>query len=321
MSDNPFDYDRTQPQQFGGAVPTPRSFADSAAVILPVPFERTVSYGRGTAAGPRELLLASAQVELWDEELGVDVHGRGMFTAPEMDLSAHGLEEAMEAIGRAAGQILDAGKFLVTLGGEHSITSPIVGAVATRHRGVSVLQIDAHADLRDSYLDQRHSHACAMRRSLDYAPLVQVGIRNISEEEVAALPGLRTTVFYDWNMRNHPSWIEQAVSALSDTVYITIDLDGLEPGLMPAVGTPEPGGLSWRELTTLLRRTFETRKVVACDVVELCPIPGMASPNFVAARLVYKLLTYRFGLPTPSSRAAAAPRLRSRIPKTRRRRA
>jgi agmatinase len=202
----------------------------------------------------------------------------------------------MSAIERVAGQVLDAGKFLVTLGGEHSITPALAGAAAARHAGLSVLQIDAHADLRDSYLDERHSHACAMRRTIEHAPIVQVGIRNMSEEEVRALPGLRTTVFYDWNMRADPQWIDKVLAALSDTVYITIDLDGLDPALMPAVGTPEPGGLSWRELVTLLRRTFETRRVVACDVVELCPIPGLASPNFVAARLVYKLLTYQFGL-------------------------
>jgi agmatinase len=323
-----FDYDRTQPHQFGGALPQPRTFDEARAVIWPVPFDRTTSYGQGTKHGPRELLLASAQVELWDEELGVDIHPRGLFTAPELDLSARPLADAIGEIGRVAGRLLDTGKFLVTLGGEHSITSPIVGEVARRHAGVSVLQIDAHADLRDRYLDEPHSHACAMRRTLEHAPVVQVGVRNLSEEEARALPGLRTTIFYDWNMRQDAAWIDRAVNALSDVVYITIDLDGLEPGLMPAVGTPEPGGLSWRELTALLRRTFETRRVVACDVVELCPIPGLASPNFVAARLVYKLLTYRFGLgggrrppATPSSRAAAGPRRRSRTRGTRRRRA
>jgi agmatinase len=135
-----------------------------------------------------------------------------------------------------------------------------------------------------------------MRRTLDFAPLVQVGIRNISQEEVEALPSLQTTVFFDWNMRDDAAWIDRVVDSLSDVVYITIDLDGLEPGLMPAVGTPEPGGFSWRELTTLLRKTFERRRVVGCDVVELCPIPGMASSNFIAAKLVYKLLTYKFGI-------------------------
>jgi agmatinase len=289
-------YDGTQPGQFGGVLPEPRTFADSEAILLPIPFDRTTSYVSGTRHGPRELLLASAQVELWDEELGVDVHPHGLFTLPELELTSCTLEDAMATIRRVAAEILARDKFLVTLGGEHSITSPIVAAAAARVPGLGVLQIDAHADLRDSYLAQRHSHACAMRRTLEFAPVVQVGIRNISGEEAAILPSLATNVFYDWNMRDHPDWIARVVDALPQDVYITIDLDGLEPGLMPAVGTPEPGGLSWRELTTLLRRVFEQRRVVACDVVELCPIAGMVSPNFVAARLVYKLLTYRFGL-------------------------
>jgi agmatinase len=290
------DYEQFQPYQFGGVLPTPRTFEESEAVILPLPFERTTSYVSGTRYGPRDLLVASAQVELWDEELAIDVHARGLYTAPEVDLSGFDLGEAMTEIGRIAGELLDTGKFLLTIGGEHSITSPIVGAAAARRPGLSVLQIDAHADLRSSYLGEPHSHACAMRRTLDFAPLVQVGIRNISEDEFKAVPSLRTKIFYDWNMRDDPAWIDRVVDALSDDVYITIDLDGLEPGLMPAVGTAEPGGLSWRELTTLLRRTFERTRVAACDVVELCPIPGLIAPNFAAARLVYKLLTYHYGL-------------------------
>jgi agmatinase len=292
----PLDYERLEPLQFGGALSETRAFDQSAAIILPLPFERTTSYGNGTRNGPRELLAASAQVELWDEEVGADVHEQGMLTLPEMDLSSASMDAAMAHIRRVTGEILDRGKFLITLGGEHSITAPIVAAAAGRHAGLSVLQIDAHADLRDAYLSERHSHACAMRRTLEFAPLVQVAIRNISAEEVDALPALETTIFFDWNMREDPMWITRAVDALSDTVYVTIDLDGLDPGTMPAVGTPEPGGLSWRELTTLLRRTFERKTIVACDVVELCPIPGMAAPNFLAARLVYKLLTYKFGL-------------------------
>lgn len=293
---SPFSYDHAQPWQFGGALPDTPAFEKAAAVILPAPLDRTTSYVSGTRNGPRELLLASAQVELWDEELGVDVHDRGLFTLPEMDLASVPFPEALAGIGRVAGDVLDAKKFLVTLGGEHSITPPLVAAAAKRHGGLSVLQIDAHADLRDSYQSERNSHACAMRRTLEFAPLVQVGIRNISGDEVHALPGLRTKIFYDWNMRDDAKWMDRAVDALSDTVYVTIDLDGLDPGTMPAVGTPEPGGLSWRELMGVLRRAFERKNVVACDVVELCPIPGMASPNFIAAKLVYKLLTYKFGL-------------------------
>jgi agmatinase len=294
---DPFASDHAQPWQFGGALPTPRSFDESAAVILPAPLERTTSYVSGTRFGPRELIIASAQVELWDEEVGVDVHGEGMFTMPEMDLASMPFADALANLTRTAGDILDRDKFLITLGGEHSITPPLVKACAGRFRDLTVLQIDAHADLRESYQSERHSHACAMRRTLEHAPIVQVGIRNISGEEIEALPALKTTIFYDWNMRDDPGWMARVVDSLSDAVYVTIDLDGLDPGTMPAVGTPEPGGLSWRELTTLLRRTFERKNVVACDVVELCPVPGLASPNFIAAKLVYKLLTYKFGLP------------------------
>jgi len=286
-------YGRLQPTQFGGALPEESNYQTARAVILPAPLDRTTSYVPGTRNGPRELLIASAQVELWDEEIGVDVHGRGVATPPEMDLTSGSMESALAELGRVAGAILGDGKFLIALGGEHSITSPLVAEAAARHRGLSVLQVDAHADLRAGYQGQRHSHAAAMRRTAEFAPLVQVGIRNISEEEVEALPSIGTTIFYDWNMRDDPHWIARAVDALSDTVYITIDLDGLDPATMPAVGTPEPGGLSWRELTTLLRRTFEKKQVVACDVVELCPVPGLVAPNFLAARLVYKLLTYK----------------------------
>jgi agmatinase len=133
-----------------------------------------------------------------------------------------------------------------------------------------------------------------MRRALEHAPIVQVGIRNLSREEAAVLPRLGTTIFYDWNMRDDPKWMDRVLEALPDTIYITIDLDGLDPATMPAVGTPEPGGLSWREVTALLRRTFERKTVVGCDVVELCPVPGLTASNFLAARLVYKILTYRF---------------------------
>jgi agmatinase len=282
------------PHQFGGLPESP--YERAAAVILPVPFDRTTSYMPGTRNAPREILLASGQVELWDEEIGSDVHERGIVTLPEVDLSSVTMDAAMTELRRLAAEILGSGKFLVTLGGEHSITSPLVEAAAQRHRGLSVLQIDAHADLRDTYQAERHSHACAMRRTIEFAPLVQVGVRNVSSEEAAAIPSLPTRIFYDWSMRRDPDWIARAVEALAATVYVTIDLDGLDPATMPAVGTPEPGGLSWHELAALLRRTFERKTVVACDVVELCPIPGFIAPNFIAARLVYKLLTYRFGL-------------------------
>jgi agmatinase len=157
-----------------------------------------------------------------------------------------------------------------------------------------VLQIDAHADLRDSYMGTPHNHACAMRRTLEYAPVTQVGIRSLSAEEAEAAPRLNSTIFYDTTMRNDPRWIDRVIDTLSSPVYITIDVDGLDPAIMPATGTPEPGGLSWYEILALLRATIERRPVVGADLVELSPLPGLMAPNFLCAKLVYKILTYRF---------------------------
>ena len=248
----------------------------------------------GTRTGPHEILLASSHMELWDEETETDVHKIGIYTMPELELPFGTMEEVVKEIRRVAAEIVKRGKFPVVLGGEHSITPPIVAAIAAKHPGMSVLQIDAHADLRDSFMGTPHNHACAIRRVLEYARCTQVGIRSLSPEEAAAAPTLPTEIFYDFNMRQHDDWIDRVVDSLSETVYITIDVDGFDPAIMPATGTPEPGGLTWYEALALLRRVIDTRRVVGCDVVELCPIPGNAAPNFLCAKLVYKILTYRF---------------------------
>jgi agmatinase len=290
----PIQYDHGAPLAFGGTLPETRSFDDSAVVILPIPVDRTTSYVPGTRNGPREILIASSHMELWDEEVGTDVHGVGIFTMPEMELPFGELEPLMAEIRRVASEVLARDKFLVALGGEHSITPPLVAAAAARSGGLSVLQIDAHADLRDCYMGTPHNHACAVRRALEYAPVTQVGIRSLSAEEAQALPSLNTKIFYDATMRRDPHWIDRVVDTLSETVYITIDVDGLDPAIMPATGTPEPGGLSWYEILALLRATIARKTVVACDVVELSPLPGLVAPNFLCAKLIYKILTYRF---------------------------
>jgi agmatinase len=280
---------------FGGPLSKPSSFETAKAVVLPVPFDRTTTYVPGTRNGPREIIQASTHMEVWDEEMRADVHSPGtIFTLPEMELPFGEMAPVMEELTRVAGEILDAGKFLVTLGGEHSITPPIVAAAARRHAGLSVLQIDAHADLRDVYMGTRFNHACAMRRTLEHAPVTQVGIRSLSSDEAHAVGDLKTRIFYDFEMRRDPAWIDRVIDTLSDRVYVTIDADGLDPAIMPAVGTPEPGGLSWQEAITLLRAVFTRRQVVASDLVELCPIPGLVGPNFLCAKLVYKMLTYQF---------------------------
>jgi len=292
--DVPFQYDHTEALVFGGALPVRATFEESAVVILPCPVDRTTSYVGGTRNGPHEILQASSHMELWDEETGTDVHGIGIYTLPEMEFPFGAIEDVMAEIQRVASELVSRGKFPFVLGGEHSITPPIVSALSARHSALSVLQIDAHADLRDSYMGTPHNHACAMRRVLDYAPTTQVGIRSLSPEESAAVPGLRTKIFYDFNMRQDERWIDRVVDSLSPNVYITIDCDGLDPAIMPAVGTPEPGGLSWYEMLSLLRRVIESRNVVGCDLVELAPLPGLVAPNFLCAKLVYKILTYRF---------------------------
>jgi agmatinase len=291
----PFEYERMAVGEFGGTTPTTSDFENARVVILPIPLDRTTSYVPGTRSGPHEILVASSHMELWDEETETDVHSIGIVTLPEMDFPFASMDDVVQEIRRVASEIVSRGKFPLVLGGEHSITAPVVAAMAQRHAGLSVLQIDAHADLRDSFMGTPHNHACAMRRVLEYARTTQVGIRSLSPEEAAAIPTLPTEVFYDYNMRQDPNWMDRVVDSLSETVYITIDCDGLDPAIMPAVGTPEPGGLSWYETLALLRRVIESRRVVGCDLVELSPIPGNVAPNFLCAKLIYKILSYRFG--------------------------
>jgi agmatinase len=290
----PVKYDHIEPLSFGGTLPEPATFETAAAIILPIPLESTTSYIGGTKHGPREILIASSHMELWDEEMRADVHGTGIFTLPEMELPFDDMGDMMAEIKRVVSEIVRFDKFPVILGGEHSITSAVVDAMTGKYSDLSVLQIDAHADLRDRYMGTRFNHACAMRRVLDFARCTQVGIRSLSTEEATAAPTLATTIFFDVNMRDDPDWIERVVESLGETVYITIDCDGMDPAIMPAVGTPEPGGLTWPEMLRLLRGVISRRRVVGCDLVELCPIPGMVAPNFLCAKLIYKILTYQF---------------------------
>ena len=292
-------YDVFDPLSFGGTVPVRRSFDDSKIVVLPIPFERTTSYVPGTRNAPRAILEATTQVELWDEELETDVHAVGIYTLPHMELPFEDVPSAQAEIGRVANELFARGKYLLALGGEHSITPPLVLAAVRHHPSLSVLQIDAHTDLRDSYLGSRFSHACAMRRLIeefDPGHLSQVGIRHLCQEEAEVSRRLGTNVFYDFALRDDPRWIDRVIDSLHDPVYITFDCDGLDPAIMPAVGTPVPGGLLWHEALKLLRATFERRTVVACDIVELCPTPGLVAPDFLCARLAFKLINYRFGI-------------------------
>ena len=266
------------------------SFEKSRVAILPVPYESTTSYQAGTRDAPHEIIWASRNVELYDEELGKETYTIGIHTLEEMIPLLGNADAMMEELYQVSRQIVQAGKFQVTLGGEHAITSPLVRAHLEKWPSLAVLQIDAHADLRDSFEGCKHSHASALRRVVEMCPVVHVGIRNISLEEVQALPTLRSKIFYMKDIEKDPEWFVKVVDELPEHVYFTIDIDGMDGSLMPSTGTPEPGGLTWKDMMNLTRELTHRRNVVGMDLVELCPQGGIKAPNFLCAKLIYKIL-------------------------------
>ncbi|MGH7732074.1 MAG: agmatinase, partial [Candidatus Eiseniibacteriota bacterium] len=255
----------------------------------PVPYDFTTTYVGGARNGPDAILHASRNMELWDEEVGA-IHRSGIHTLPALEPAADGPSAMVERVERAVGWILEQGKLPAILGGEHSITAGAVRAAARRHSGLSVLQIDAHGDMRDEYLGTPHSHACVMRRVREIVPAASVGIRSLSEEEADYLARNPQPI---WSVRQFRAlggrW-EPILDSLTDQVFVTFDLDGLDPSVMPATGTPEPGGLDWYEAVDLLRAVSERSRIVGFDVVELAPNAGQVASDFLAARLVYRLI-------------------------------
>ncbi|MFO7776172.1 MAG: agmatinase [Candidatus Hydrogenedentota bacterium] len=274
---------------FGGL---PREFTNyetAAAALLPIPFDLTSTWGKGADEGPQALLEASEYLEFYDPETGTEVYRRGIATCAQVIAVD---SESMIADGRAAaGQILDAGKLPITLGGEHSVSQGPVEAAAQHYPELSVLQLDAHSDRRDSYEGSRYSHACIIARIKETVkpPVVSVGVRGMDSSE---LPSVREDeVYYASEIQKSATWIDESVDLLRDDVYVTIDLDVLDPSQMPATGTPEPGGLDWYEVTGLLKTVARRKHVVGFDIVELCP-DGQRHPPFLAAKLLYTFLSY-----------------------------
>jgi len=270
------------------------NFAKAQSVVLPVPYEATTTYNRGTVNGPAAILAASHQVELYDEELDREPFTVGVATLPPVQFQDNpDHEAALDAIGERGRAVMQTGKFLLSLGGEHSITIPLVERAVEVFPDLGVLQLDAHSDLRDSYEGSAYNHACVMARVNEMCDFVGIGVRSgIAGERGELRPGAR--LFYAHEMRQDPQWPDKVLDALPENVYLTLDLDYFDPAIMPAVGTPEPGGFHWHETLQFLRLLFEERNVVACDVVELAPIDGLVHPDFLAAKLVYKLIAYRF---------------------------
>ena len=231
------------------------AYADCRVVVWPLPYERTTSWQKGTRRAPQAILEASAHVELYDDELDWEPSSMGIHTLETNDTSALGETEAINLIYENARAYMGDGKFVLTLGGEHTLSSPIVRAGVEKYSGLSVLQIDAHADLRDTYEGTPYSHASVMRRIVEICPAVQVGIRSISKEEIEEARRLQTQIVFARDIVESSDWTERVVNALTDTVYVTIDVDGLDPSIMPATGTPEPGGLDWHSVMKLIERS------------------------------------------------------------------
>lgn len=288
------------PRSFLGLDERASRFDVARAVILPVPYESTTSYGGGAREGPRAILEASRYLELYDQELECEPWTPGIATLPPLELSRAGPEAASAELATAYRALLDAApdKFVVALGGEHSITAEPVLAWAERldaeGRRLSVLQLDAHTDLRPAYEGTAHSHASVMHRVVDRVDIVAVGIRALtSEERELADSRDSVRVFFADDIHRGDGWIDEAVDALGPDVYVTLDVDGFDPSLVPSTGTPEPGGLGWYPVLALLRRVCERRRVHAADIVELAPVAGLRAPDFLVAKLLYKLIAYR----------------------------
>jgi agmatinase len=277
---------------FGGISATCANYENSPVVILPVPFDATSTWIKGADRGPGAILEASANMELYDIETDSEVYLKGIHTA-EPVIEESSPERLAVKVHAVVKKFLDDDKFVVTLGGEHSVTIGAVQAYAEKYPGLCVLQIDAHTDLRQEYEGSRYNHACVMARVKELCPIVQVGIRSMDIVEKPYLT--RDRIFYASEIvGSHENWIDKVLGKLDEQVYITIDLDGFDPSIVPATGTPEPGGLSYYDVINLVKKLVNTRKVVGFDVVELCPIPDNKASDFLASKLIYQILSYQF---------------------------
>jgi agmatinase len=278
-----------------GAPDAPYCDPNTARVtIIPAPLEYSVCYMKGTAHGPQAILDASSQMELYDEELNCCPIEIGVYTRPALDYTGMDHAAALQATGDAVREVLEQGQLPFTIGGEHSLSAPPIAAVREHFPDLTVVHIDAHGDLRDEYEDTPLSHASIERRVVDMGiPLTEIGIRSFSPEE-AEFMQTKPNVAIVWGYQLAKGIATIPWERLTAHTYVTIDLDALDPSEMPAVGTPEPGGLHWYQLLDLFREICHRTTIVGMDVVELCPMPGQTRADFLAAKLVYKMIGYRF---------------------------
>ncbi len=272
----------------------PKQYAklkESEIVILPIPYDGTSTWIKGADKGPEAILEASANMELYDIETDSEVYQQGIFTAPPVTENSSP-EKMVEAAYQAAKKYVDADKFLISLGGEHSVSYGPIRAYAEKYPDLTVLQLDAHTDLRNEYLGSKFNHACVMARTQELCPVVQVGIRSMDVEEKERV--VPTKIFWAHEIHKSNDWMERAVGQLSENVYLTIDLDVFDPSIMPSTGTPEPGGMLWYKVLDFMRLVLMRTNIVGMDIVELCPNPDNKAPDFLAAKLLYKILSYKY---------------------------
>lgn len=280
---------------FLGLPPEDAQYDNSRVVVIPVAYDATTSYKSGTKYGPAAIIAASRESETYDPLTKIDLSNVGIATVDEVEAEADGPAIMADTVEREIARHLANGKFCVMLGGEHSITTGAVRAHKAKYPGLSVLQLDAHADMRDSYQGSKFSHASVMRRVREICPVVSVGIRSASPECHAAYEKDHLPVFWACDCVGRSDWFDRAISALAPEVYITCDLDALDPAIMPSVGTPAPGGFQWYETLAFLRAVAAKRKIVGFDVVELSPIPGLHHADFLAACLVAEMMRMTIG--------------------------
>ena len=263
---------------------------------MPVPYDSTVTARAGARDGPDAIIASSGDIEHYDIGLGYEPYRHGIFTSPAVAVTNESPEAMINRVHAVAGDFLEAGKFLVTLGGEHTIAVGSFRAHRDRYAGLSVLAIDAHADLRDEYQDTRYNHACSLRRMLDDGPLTQVGLRSAAAEEAQLIRERSLPFFSPRQLRRLPD-LSSIVDSLSDLVYVTIDLDGIDAGEFAAVGTPEPGGLRWDEVSELMEAVAAKKRIVGFDLMELAPDLGPTACSYAAAKLAYRMIGLALGPP------------------------
>lgn len=277
---------------YGGIEAGHATYDEAKFVVVPIPYDLTSTYQSGSRRGPGAILDASANMELYDEELRRETYRAGIHTLAPLEADARGPAQMMDSVHRIVAGIAADEKIPVILGGEHSISFGAVRAMKEAFPNLSVLQLDAHADLRDGYQETPYSHAAVARRIVEICPLVQAGIRSMSVAEAEFLSANPVKSYPADFILDGGSWCETICRDLHGDVYLTVDLDVLDPAVMPATGTPEPGGIAWRDLLRLVREVAKRCRVRGFDVVELAPIPGMVAPDFLASKLVYRIMGY-----------------------------